>query len=73
MREFKYVECDLDESGTDAAECRRKIESRRKVEDAIRSLVNTKSLDLECAMVLNEACSCLFHCMVVRQWYGRRK
>ena len=34
----------LYDSGTDDAECRRKVESRRKVAAAIRSLVNVRVL-----------------------------
>ena len=45
----------LDESGTDETECSRKVASGRKVADAIRSLVNTWSLQLECAIVLHES------------------
>ena len=37
----------LDESGTDEAEC------RRRVAGAIRSLVNAGDLQLECARVLH--------------------
>ena len=44
--------CVLDESGTDGAECSRKVASVRRVAGAIRSLVNT--LQLECARVLHE-------------------
>ena len=38
VSEFKYLECVLDESGIDGAECSRKVESGRKVVGAIRSL-----------------------------------
>ena len=44
--EFKYLECVLDESGTDEAECSRKVVRGRKVAVAIRSLVNARSLQL---------------------------
>ena len=40
----------LDESGTDEAEC-----SWRRVAGASRSLVNARSLQLECAGVLHES------------------
>ena len=43
----------LDESGTDGAECSRKVASGRRVARAIRSLVNTRDLQLECARVLH--------------------
>ena len=46
--------CVLDESGTDEAECSRKVASRRRVAGAIRSLVNAKDLQLECARVFHE-------------------
>ena len=39
-REFKYLECVLDESGTDEAEYSRKVASWRRVAGSIRSLVN---------------------------------
>ena len=47
--------CVLDESGTDEAECSRKVASGRRVAGAIRSLVNARSLQLECARVLHES------------------
>ena len=49
------MECVLNESGTDEAECSRKMESGRRVAGAIRSLVNARSLQFECAMVLHES------------------
>ena len=52
--EFKYLRCVLNESSTDDAECRRKVASGRKFEGAIRSFVNTRGLQLECARVLQE-------------------
>ena len=39
VSEFKYLGCVLDESGTDKAECSRKVVSMRKVASAIRSLM----------------------------------
>ena len=45
----------LDESGTDEAECSRKVASGRRVSGAVRSLVNARSLQLECARVLHES------------------
>ena len=51
---FKYLGCVLDESGTDGAECSRKAASERRVAVAIRSLVNARSLQFECARVLYE-------------------
>ena len=44
----------LDESGTDGAECNRKVASERRVAGAIRSLVNARDLQLECTRVLHE-------------------
>ena len=44
----------LNESGTDDAECRKKVVSGRNVANAIRSLVNTRGLQLERARVLHE-------------------
>ena len=49
VSEFEYLECGLDESGTDWAECSRKVVSGRRVASAIRSLVNARDLQLECA------------------------
>ena len=40
--ELKYLWCVLDESGTDGAECSRKVVSGRRVAVAIRSLVNAR-------------------------------
>ena len=54
VSEFKYLGCILDESGTDGPEFRRKVTSGRRVAGAIRSLVNTRSLQLECAIGLHE-------------------
>ena len=44
----------LDESGTDGAQCSRKVAIGRRVEGAIRSQVNAKDLQLECSRVLHE-------------------
>ena len=52
--EFKYLGSVLDESGTDEIECSRKVESGKRVAGAIRSLVNVRCLQLECARVLHE-------------------
>ena len=45
----------MDESGTDEAECSRKVASGKIVAGAIRSLVNVRSLQLEHARVLHES------------------
>ena len=42
--EFKYLACVLDESGTDKAECSRKVVSRRRVAGAIMALINARGL-----------------------------
>ena len=42
----------MDESGTDVAYCSRKVVSGRRVAGSIRSLVNARDLQLECARVL---------------------
>ena len=42
--EFKYLGCILDESGTDGAECNRKVASGRRVAGEIRYLVNARDL-----------------------------
>ena len=47
VSEFKYLKCVLDESGTDGAECSRKVASGRRVAGTIRSLVNARDLQLE--------------------------
>ena len=46
MSEFKYLGCVLDESGTGGAVCSRKVLSERRVASSIRSLVNTRVLQL---------------------------
>ena len=53
--EFKYSGCFLDESGTDEAEYSRKMVSWRRVAGAIRSLVNARNLQFECATILQES------------------
>ena len=54
VSEFKYLECVLDESGTDEADCNRKVANRRRVAGAIRFLVNARNLQHECARFLHE-------------------
>ena len=49
------------ESGTDGAECNRKVASGRRVAGTIRSLVNARDLQLECARVLHEILHVPFH------------
>ena len=51
ISEFKFLGCVFDESNTDGAECGREVASKRKVAatGTIRSLLNDRSLQLECA------------------------
>ena len=52
--ELKYLGCVLDISGTDGAECSRKVASGRRVAGDIRSLVNARDLQLQYARILHE-------------------
>ena len=54
ISEFKYLVCVLDESGTDGAECSKRVSSKRRVAGAISSLVNGRDLQLQCARALHE-------------------
>ena len=45
----------MDKSSTDEAECNSNVASGRSVAGTIRSLVNARSLQLECAEVLHES------------------
>ena len=60
VSEFKYLGYILGESGTDGAECSRKVASRRMFPGAIRSLVNVRDLQLLGARVLHETLLVLF-------------
>ena len=53
VSEFKDLKCVLDESGADGAERSRKVASEKRVAVAIRSLVNARDLQLECARGLH--------------------
>ena len=66
------IGCVLDESGTDGAECRRKVGSGRRIAGTIRSLVNARDLQFECARVLHEI---LLICSNVwqRKCYGKKR
>ena len=44
MSKFKYLGCVLNESGTDVAECCRKVARGKKVASAITSLVDASGL-----------------------------
>ena len=67
VSKFKYLGCVLNESFTDGAGCNRKVESGRRVECAIRSLVNARDLQLECGGVLHETLLVLVLMYGVRQ------
>ena len=54
VSEFKYLRCVLNESGTDNGECCRKVASGRKFAFVIRSLVNVRGLQLQCARMLHK-------------------
>ena len=45
----------MDKAGTDGAECSRKVASGSKVASAIKSMVNDRSLQLDCSRVLHES------------------
>ena len=64
--EFNYLGFVLDESGTNGAECSRKVTSRRRVAGAIRSLVNAWGLQLQCARVLHETLLVPVHSMAAK-------
>ena len=51
VSEFKYLGCVLDKSGTDEAECSRKVAIGRRVAGVIRSLANPRNLQLECVIL----------------------
>ena len=54
VSEFKYLGWVLDEAGTCWAECSRKVANMRVVAGAIRSLVNARDFQIECAKLLHE-------------------
>ena len=54
MSKFKYLGSVLDESGTGEGESHRKVASGRRAAGVIRSLVNARGLQLECARALHE-------------------
>ena len=51
VSKFKYVGCVLGESDI---ECSRQVASGRRVAGTIKSLVNARHLQLECARILHE-------------------
>ena len=52
--EFKHLGSMLDKSGTDGVKCCRKVASRRRILSTIKSLMNTKCLQLEYAKVQHD-------------------
>ena len=64
----------MDESGTDGGECSRKVASGRGVAGVVKSLVNARDLQLECARALHEILlvPVLMHCSETKLWknYG---
>ena len=74
VSEFKYLGCILNESGTDGAECSRKVESGRRglqVPSGPWLMLGICSLSvLESCMT---HCLCLLLCMAVRPSYGNRR
>ena len=65
----------MDESGTDGAECSKKMANGRKVAGAFRSLVNARDLHLECARVLHETVlvPILMYGSETMLWKGKEK
>ena len=61
------LKCVLDESDADFAACCRKVMSGRKILGAIRSLVNTLALQLECVRLLHETLLVHICCMTVKR------
>ena len=67
----------MDGAGTDGAECSMKVANGRRVAGAIRSLINPKDLQLECARVLHETLLYMFLqtsevCLVLGGWTESR-
>ena len=73
VSEFKYFGCVLEEAGTDGTESSRNVTSGRRVAGAMRFLVNTRDLQIECARVLHETLFVPIICMAVRQCCGRKR
>ena len=51
---YPNLGCGLEEASTGRAECSRKVASGRRVSFSIRSIVNARDLQLECARGLHE-------------------
>ena len=69
VSEFKYLGCILNESGTDGAECSRKVTNRLKCHPWLMLGICSLSV-LESCM---KHCLCLFICMAMRKRYGKRR
>ena len=54
VSELKYLECILDKSGTDEAECSRKVASGRRLVGVIRFLVNARDLQYQWDRILHD-------------------
>ena len=65
--EFKYLGCVLNESGTDKADCYRKVAIGKRVACVIRPLANAWGLRLDCGSVLHKLLLMPVLSMVVRQ------
>ena len=73
VSEFKYLGCILNESGTDEAECLRKVASGRRVAGVLGFWLMLWVCSLKVLGSYMSHCWCLFLRMVVRQCYGRRR
>ena len=67
VSEFKYFECVLDESGTDEAECNRKVVSGRRVAELLGLRLMLGVCGLSVLGSCMSHCWCLFLRMVMRQ------
>ena len=65
----------MDKSGTYEAECITKVAKRKRIAGAIRSLVNAKDLQSECARVLHETLhvTTLMYCSETMLWREKEK
>ena len=71
--EFKYLGCVLEESGTDGAECSRKVASGRMVQVPSGPWIMIGICILSVLEYFMRHCLCLFLYMAMRQCYGRRR
>ena len=72
-QEFMYLGCVLDESCIDGVEYFRNLVRVRKVMGAIRSFMNPRTWQLECAKVLCEALCSSVILNITEELYGRRR